>query len=321
MAEITAALVKQLREKTGAGMMDCKKALTESAGDLEAASDWLRKNGLAAAAKKAGRVAAEGLVGVSVNGDTGSIVEVNSETDFVARNETFQAFVRSVAELGLAAKGDVDAMKSATYPGGDRNVEGELTEMIATIGENMSLRRAASLSAAGGVIASYVHSAASAGLGKIGVLVALKSDGDKGKLDAFGRQLAMHIAATSPQAVSVGELDKAIVDREREILKEQAIASGKPPEIAEKMVEGRLRKFYEEVVLLEQVFVIDNETKIAKAVEAAAADAGSPVEVTGFVRFALGEGIERGEADFASEVEELTANKKDKDGDAPSDRP
>jgi len=306
MAEITAALVKQLREKTGAGMMDCKKALSETGGDIEGATDWLRTKGLAAAAKKAGRVAAEGLVGVSVEGDTGSVVEVNSETDFVARNDAFQDFVRNVTQLGLAAGGDLEALKAAAYPGSGRSVAEELTEMIATIGENMGLRRAASLSAEGGVLASYTHAAASPGLGKIGVLVALKSSGDAEKLTAFGKQLAMHIAATNPQSVAVADLDPAVVEREREVLKEQAIESGKPPEIAEKMVEGRLRKFYEEVVLLEQTFVIDNETKISKAVEAAAADAGAPVEVTGFVRFALGEGIEREESDFASEVAEMT---------------
>ncbi|HUT48027.1 MAG TPA: translation elongation factor Ts [Alphaproteobacteria bacterium] len=306
MAEITATLVKQLREKTGAGMMDCKKALSETEGDIEGATDWLRTKGLAAAAKKAGRVAAEGLVGVVVDGDVGAVVEVNSETDFVARNDAFQDFVRKVAALGLASGGDLEALKSADYPGSGHSVGDELTEMIATIGENMGVRRVASLSADGGVLASYLHSAAAPGLGKIGVLVALKSTGDRDKLEAFGRQIAMHIAATSPQSVSVSELDPAVVEREREVLKEQAIESGKPPEIAEKMVEGRLRKFYEEVVLLEQTFVIDNETKIADAVEAAAKEAGAPVEVTGMVRFALGEGIEREESDFASEVAEMT---------------
>jgi elongation factor Ts len=306
MAEITAALVKQLREKTGAGMMDCKKALSETGGDIEGATDWLRTKGLAAAAKKAGRVAAEGLVGVVVEGNSGAVVEVNSETDFVARNDQFQDFVRAVTQLGLASGGDLEALKAADFPGSGRSVADELTEMIATIGENMGLRRVAALSAEGGVLASYIHAAAAPGLGKIGVLVALKSDGDADKLAAFGKQLAMHIAATSPQSVAVADLDPAVVEREREVLKEQAIESGKPPEIAEKMVEGRLRKFYEDVVLLEQTFVIDNETKIAKAVEAAAADAGAPVEVTGFVRFALGEGIEREESDFASEVAEMT---------------
>jgi elongation factor Ts len=306
MAEITAALVKQLREKTGAGMMDCKKALSETDGDIEGATDWLRTKGLAAAAKKAGRVAAEGLVGVAVEGTQGSVVEVNSETDFVARNEQFQDFVRNVTQLGLAAGGDLEALKAADYPGSGRSVADELTEMIATIGENMGLRRAAALSADGGVLASYIHAATAPGLGKIGVLVALKSEGDAEKLAAFGKQLAMHIAATNPQSVAVADLDPAVVEREREVLKEQAIESGKPADIAEKMVEGRLRKFYEEVVLLEQTFVIDNETKISKAVEAAGKDAGAPVEVTGFVRFALGEGIEREESDFASEVAEMT---------------
>jgi elongation factor Ts len=306
MAEITAALVKQLREKTGAGMMDCKKALSETDGDIEGATDWLRTKGLAAAAKKAGRVAAEGLVGVAVEGTQGSVVEVNSETDFVARNEQFQDFVRNVTQLGLAADGDLVALKAADYPGSGRSVADELTEMIATIGENMGLRRAAALSADGGVLASYIHAATAPGLGKIGVLVALKSEGDAEKLAAFGKQLAMHIAATNPQSVAVADLDPAVVEREREVLKEQAIESGKPADIAEKMVEGRLRKFYEEVVLLEQTFVIDNETKISKAVEAAGKDAGAPVEVTGFVRFALGEGIEREESDFASEVAEMT---------------
>jgi elongation factor Ts len=306
MAEITAALVKQLREKTGAGMMDCKKALSETGGDIEGATDWLRTKGLAAAAKKAGRVAAEGLVGIVVEDGRGAVVEVNSETDFVARNDQFQDFVRTVTRLGLESGGDLEALKAADYPDSGRSVADELTEMIATIGENMGLRRAAALSAEGGVLASYVHSATSPGLGKIGVLVALKSDGDAEKLAAFGKQLAMHIAATSPQSVAVADLDPAVVEREREVLKEQAIESGKPPEIAEKMVEGRLRKFYEDVVLLEQTFVIDNETKIAKAVEAAGTEAGAPVEVTGFVRFALGEGIEREESDFAAEVAEMT---------------
>ena len=305
MAEITAALVKELREQTGAGMMDCKKALRETDGDLDVATDWLRKNGLSAAAKKAGRVAAEGLVGVTVADGKGAVVEVNSETDFVARNDAFQDFVRQLGPLAIETGGDLDALKGAAYPGGERTVEAELTEMIATIGENMNLRRAATLSVDGGALASYVHNAAAPGLGKIGVLVALESDGDQSKLAAFGRQLAMHIAATNPQSVTVEALDQGVAAREREILKEQAIASGKPAEIAEKVVEGRLRKFFQDVVLLEQTFVIDNETTIAKAVEAAGTDAGGEIEVTGFVRFALGEGIERGEADFAAEVAEL----------------
>ncbi len=305
MAEITAAQVKSLREKTGAGMMDCKKALTESGGELEAATDWLRKKGLSSAAKKSGRVAAEGLVGVLVEGGKGAVVEVNSETDFVARNETFQGFVRQVTASALAADGDVEALKAAAYPDSGRSVDEELTEMIATIGENMDVRRAAVLSVGKGVIASYVHSAVAPGTGRIGVLVALASEGDADKLGALGKQLAMHIAASDPQAVSTDQLDPAVVSRERKFLKEQAIASGKPPEIAEKMVEGRLRKFYEEIVLLEQTFVIDTDKKVGQAIEAAAGEIGAGVEVTGFVRFALGEGIERKEDDFAVEVAEL----------------
>ncbi len=305
MAEITAAQVKALRERTGAGMMDCKKALTESGGELEAATDWLRKKGLSAAAKKSGRVAAEGLVGVFVEGGRGAVAEVNSETDFVARNESFQGFVRQVTATVLATGGDIEALKAASYPDSGRSVGEELTEMIATIGENMDVRRSAVLSVDKGVIASYVHAAIAPGLGKIGVLVALASEGDADKLTALGKQLAMHIAASNPQSVSTDQLDPAIVSREREILKEQAIASGKPPEIAEKMVEGRLRKFYEEIVLLEQTFVIDTDKKVGQAIEAAAGEIGADVAVTGFVRFALGEGIERKEDDFAAEVAEL----------------
>jgi len=305
MAEITAALVKELRERSGAGMMDCKKALTESGGDLEGAVDWLRKKGLAAAAKKAGRVAAEGLVGMAVAANKGALVEINSETDFVARNDKFQDFVRKVAALSLDKSGDVAAIAAAAYPGTGRNVGEELTQLIATIGENMNLRRAAALSAEPGVVASYMHNAVDATLGKIGVLVALKSSGDKAKLAELGRQIAMHIAAANPQAVSVKTLDPASVERERSVLSEQARASGKPEEIIAKMVEGRLRKFYEEVVLLEQIFVIDGETKVGKVVEAAGKAAGAPIEITGFVRFALGEGIERSQGDFAAEVAQL----------------
>jgi elongation factor Ts len=305
MAEITAALVKELRERSGAGMMDCKKALTESGGDLEGAVDWLRKKGLAAAAKKAGRVAAEGLVGIAVSGGRGALVEVNSETDFVARNDKFQDFVRKVSAISLAKSGDVAAIGAAAYPGTGRSVGEELTQLIATIGENMNLRRAAALSAEPGVVASYMHNAVDASLGKIGVLVALKSSGDKAKLAELGRQIAMHIAAANPQAVSVKTLDPAAVERERSVLSEQARASGKPEEIIAKMVEGRLRKFYEEVVLLEQIFVIDGETKVGKVVEAAGKAAGAPIEITGFVRFALGEGIERSQGDFAAEVAQL----------------
>lgn len=302
MAEITAALVKELREKSGAGMMDCKKALTESGGDIEAAIDWLRTKGLAAAAKKAGRTAAEGLVGVASEGTSGAVVEVNSETDFVARNDQFRGFVSNVAKLALEADGDIEALKAMAYPGGEGTVADELTKMIATIGENMSLRRTAAFSVSDGVVATYVHNQEIPGLGKIGVLVALESSGDKDVLQAFGRQVAMHIAATNPQSLDVDSLDQSLLDREREVLMEQARASGKPEEIIGKMVEGRLRKYYEEVVLLEQVFVIDGETKVGKAVEAAGREAGAPVKLVGFSRMQLGEGIEREESDFAAEV-------------------
>ncbi len=301
MAEITAALVKELREKTGAGMMDCKKALTEIGGDVEAAIDWLRKNGLAAAAKKAGRVAAEGLVGVVTEGTQGALVEVNSETDFVARNEAFQGFVSQVAEMALDAGGDVAALAAAAYPGGG-TVGAALTGMIGKIGENMSLRRTAALQVSQGVVAGYVHNQAAPGLGKIGVLVALESAGDADKLATFGRQLAMHVAAAAPQAVSAEDVDATALERERSVLAEQARASGKPEDIIEKMVQGRLRKYYEEICLLDQTFVIDNESKVCQAVEAAGKDAGAPVTVTGFQRFQLGEGVEREASDFAAEV-------------------
>ncbi len=304
MAEITASLVKELREKTGAGMMDCKKALTETGGDMEAAVDWLRKKGLSQAAKKAGRVAAEGLVGVATAGASGVVVEVNAETDFVARNENFQDFVTKVVALALEkGAGDVEALKAAAYPDTGRSVEEELTHQIATIGENMNLRRAARLAVGNGVVASYVHNQAVPGLGKIGVLVGLESTGDAGKLAEFGRQIAMHVAAASPQYLRVEDVDAAALERERQVLREQALASGKPEEIVDKMVEGRLRKFYEEVVLTEQIYVIDGESKVGKAVEGMAKELGAPVALTGFVRFGLGEGVEKEEKDFASEVQ------------------
>ena len=301
MAEITAALVKELREKSGAGMMDCKKALSENGGDLEQAIDWLRTKGLAAAAKKAGRVAAEGLVAVAVSGTKGAVVEVNSETDFVSRNEQFQGFVRQIAELALTADGDLDKLLATEFPGGG-TVSEKLTDMIATIGENMTIRRCESLSVGNGVLASYVHNAMADGIGKIAVLVGLESDGDKGKLEAFGKQVAMHVAAAKPQAVSRDDLDPEILERERAVLSEQARESGKPEEIIEKMVEGRLRKFYEEVCLLDQTFVMDGETQVAKAVEAAGKDAGGAISINGFKIFVLGEGIEKEEGDFAAEV-------------------
>ncbi len=302
MAQITAALVKELREKTGAGMMDCKKALTENEGDVEAAVDWLRKKGLAAAAKKSGRVAAEGLVAVATEGSVGALAELNSETDFVARNETFQNFARKAAEIALTGADTIDSLLAADFPGAGHAVSEELTKLIATIGENMVLRRVGRLAVSEGVVASYVHNQAAPGLGKIGVLVALKSAGDTDKLAAFGRQLAMHVAAASPQAVSPAEVDQSLLERERAVLSEQALASGKPPEIVEKMVQGRLRKYYEEVCLLEQVFVIDGENKVKKAVETFAKDLGSPVEVEAFLRLQLGEGVEKEEGDFAAEV-------------------
>jgi len=301
MAEITAALVKELREKTGAGMMDCKKALGETSGNLEEAVDWLRTKGLAAAAKKAGRTASEGLVGVAVDGTKGAVVEVNAETDFVARNETFQGFVAKLAELALN-NADIDALRAADFPGTGRTVDEELTHMIATIGENMSLRRVEQISVPEGVVTAYVHNQLAAGLGKIGVLVALQSAGDAAVLQGTAKQIAMHIAASSPAAVSRDDLDPAMIERERNVLSEQARESGKPAEIIDKMVEGRLRKFYEEVCLLDQVFAIDGESKVSAVVEAAAKDAGSPVTVTGFVAYRLGEGIEKEESDFAAEV-------------------
>jgi elongation factor Ts len=305
MAEITAALVKDLREKTGAGMMDCKKALNETAGDMEAAIDWLRKKGLSAAAKKSGRVAAEGLVAIASSGTKAAMVEVNAETDFVARNDAFQAFASKVAEVALASGADIEGLKTQAYPGASRSVMDELTNLIATVGENMSLRRAAQLSVSQGCVASYVHNALSPTLGKIGVLVALESAADASKLLALGKQLAMHIAAAKPEALSIADVDTKALERERNVLADQARASGKPEAIIEKMVEGRLRKYYEEVVLLEQVFVVDGETRVAKVIENADKEMGSPVKLAGFVRYQLGEGIEKTADDFAAEVAKM----------------
>ncbi|NKB57052.1 MAG: elongation factor Ts [Alphaproteobacteria bacterium] len=302
MANITAALVKSLRDKTGAGMMDCKKALTETEGDIETAVDWLRKKGLSMAAKKAGRVAAEGLVGVVVDGKTGAVAEVNAETDFVARNDDFQAFVRNVTSIALTNGESIDALAAAAYPGSDRSVADELTHQIATIGENMALRRCVALAVNDGVVVPYVHGALGEGIGKIGVIVALESEGDKAALEALGKQIAMHIAAARPEFVAVADIDENSLARERDVLTEQARASGRPEEIIEKMVEGRLRKYYEEVALLEQVFVIDNETKVSKVLENAAKELGKPVALKAFVRFALGEGIEKVEESLADEV-------------------
>jgi elongation factor Ts len=300
--EITAAMVKQLRDSTGVGMMDCKKALAETNGDMEAAVDWLRTRGLAKAAKKADRVAAEGLVGVATAGTKAAVVEVNSETDFVARNEQFQNIVGSVAKLALDADGDVVKLGEMPFPGTGHSVSAELTEAIAKIGENMSLRRTQTVSVTDGVVESYIHNAVKTGMGKIGILVALESTGDKAALSALGKQLAMHIAAAQPQAISPDELDQDVVARERAIILEQVKESGKSAEIAEKMVEGRMRKYFEEVTLLSQIFVIDGETKVADAIRNAEKDAGAPIKLTKFVRFALGEGIEKVETDFAAEV-------------------
>ncbi|WP_085900275.1 translation elongation factor Ts [Kiloniella majae] len=308
MAQITAALVKELRDQSGAGMMDCKKALAETDGNLEGAVDWLRKKGLAAAAKKAGRVASEGLVAVSTDGAKGAVVEVNAETDFVSRNEQFQSFVKAVAQQALTANGDVDALANSAYPGGEGTVADVLTKNIATIGENMSLRRTASLEVSEGVVASYIHNQTAPGLGKIGVLVALESSGDVAKLEAFGKQVAMHVAAANPQALDRDSVDVTALEREKEVLSDQARASGKPEEIIEKMLVGRLRKYYEEVCLLEQGYVIDGENSVGKAVELFAKELGAPVKLTGFVRFQLGEGIEKKEEDFAAEVAATLGN-------------
>jgi elongation factor Ts len=297
MPEITAALVKDLREKTGAGMMDCKKALTESSGDMEAAVDWLRTKGLAAAAKKSGRVAAEGLVGVASAPGRAAMVEVNAETDFVARNDTFQAFVEAVAGIALQIGDDLDAIKAAPFPGSGRTVAEELTHLVATIGENMNIRRARVLSVGSGVVASYVHNTLRPGLGKIGVLVAVEGTGEMAALETLGRQVGMHIAASTPEAIDIDSVDPAALAREKAVLVEQARQSGRPENIIEKMVEGRIRKFYEEVVLLEQVWVHDGESRV----KAVVAKAG--VKLAGFARFKLGEGIDKPEGpDFATEV-------------------
>ncbi len=303
MAEITTALVKELREKTGAGMMDCKNALVEMQGEVEAAVDWLRKKGLAKADKKASRVAADGLIGVASNGLHGALAEVNSETDFVARNDKFQAMVRMVADLALQTGGNLDKLKAAKVPGTKLSLEAHLKELIATIGENMSIRRTAALAVEEGVVASYMHSTTAPGLGKIGVIVALQSKGDSGKLAALGKSLAMHIAAANPMAVTEQDLNPAEIERERAVYIEQAKATGKSAEIAAKMVEGRLRKeFFQQVVLLAQVFVVDGKETVANVLKAAEKDIGSPIVVTGFVRYALGEGIDKGKGDFAAEV-------------------
>ena len=289
---VTAALVKELREKSGAGMMDCKKALAETGGDMDAAIDWLRKKGLATAAKKSGRVTAEGLVALAVAGTKGAVVELNAETDFVARNTEFQGFASGLAGLALDAS-DLDTLMDAGFPGTGRTVAQELTQKIATIGENMTIRRLQKIEVLAGVVVPYVHNATAAGLGRIGVLVGLQSDAEPAMLTGLGKELAMHIAATAPASLSVDDLDGSLVAREREVLIEQASASGKPQDIVEKMVEGRIKKFLQEVVLLEQISVIDGETRIADVLAKASKDMGATVTLTEFVRFNLGEGIDR----------------------------
>ncbi|MGN6551960.1 MAG: translation elongation factor Ts [Pararhizobium sp.] len=299
---ISAAMVKDLREKTGAGMMDCKKALTETNGDMEAAVDWLRAKGISKADKKSGRTAAECLIGIASEGTKAIVVEVNSETDFVARNDAFQTLVEGIAKVGLKTEGSVEAVAAATYPDSSKSVADTIKDAIATIGENMALRRSALLSVDSGVVATYVHNAVGENLGKLGVLVALRSAGDTEALTAIGRQIAMHVAATNPLSLTKDDVDPAIAERERKVFSEQARESGKPENIVEKMVEGRMRKFYEEVALLSQAFVINPDLTVGEALKAAEKDIGAPAEVTAFVRFQLGEGIERETSDFAAEV-------------------
>ena len=307
MANITASMVKDLRDKTGAGMMDCKNALNETGGDMEAAIDWLRKKGISKAAKKAGRAAAEGLVGVAVDAGTGVLLEVNAETDFVARNEEFKSFVKDASRLALKEGGDLEKLLAA--PMGSSSVQQILTELVAKIGENMSVRRTAALSVNPGVVAAYVHNPASPELGKIGVLVGLKSTADKDKLSALAKQLAMHVAAAAPLALTQAHMSKEVVDREYAIQKDLALQSGKPEAVVEKMMDGRMRKYYEETVLMQQTFVIDGETQIAKLIEKASKDLGAPVAIEGFVRFQVGEGIEKAQGDFADEVAQMAGGR------------
>lgn len=302
MSDVTPNDVKTLRERAGAGMMDCKKALVECNGNIEDAIDLLRKKGLAAAAKKSGRTAAEGLVGVCVDGEKGTVVEVNAETDFVARNELFQKYVECIATIANKDMLDLESLKKASYPRSEHTVSEELTNLIAVIGENMGLRRISHISVSNGVVASYVHNKVAADMGKIGIIVGLESSGDKAKLMELGHQIAMHIAAANPQSTTIDELDPAVLAREKNIVTEQAKSTGKPAEFIEKIVEGRIRKFYEESVLLEQVFVIDGTTKVKDVVLNVSKEIGTPITVKGFEKFVLGEGIERQTVDFAAEV-------------------
>ena len=305
---ITAQMVKELRIKSSAGMMDCKKALSETNGDMDAAIDWLRKKGLATASKKSGRIASEGLIGIYIEDNSGSIVEVNSETDFVARNNEFQDFVSSVAKISLKNNGNLEGVLKTKYFDSEKNVQEILTDKIAKIGENMSLRRTEVLSVSNGIIAGYVHNSVNENLGKIGVLVSLESNADKPALKKLGKELAMHIAATAPSSISVNDLSTDLVERERSVLIEQAMSSGKPEEIAKKMVEGRLKKFYSEVVLLEQTFVMDGETKVIDAINKLSKELDTPIQIKHFIRFNLGEGIEKDNKNFADEVAEQLSN-------------
>ena len=301
---ITAQMVKELRLKSSAGMMDCKKALTEMNGDMDAAVDWLRKKGLATASKKSGRVASEGLIGISLDDNLGAIVEVNSETDFVARNQEFQEFVISISDVAIKNNGNLDEILNSNFPNSEKNVKDTLTDKIAKIGENMSIRRSEIVSVSNGTIIGYMHNAVHDGLGKIGVLVALESKADKTSLQKLGKELAMHIAATSPSSISIENLSSELVERERKVLIDQAMASGKPEDIAKKMVEGRLRKFYSEVVLLEQTFVIDGETKVSDVIKKVSKDLNQDIKINSFIRYNLGEGIEKNTKNFADEVAE-----------------
>ena len=299
---LSASTIKEVREKRGAGMMDCKKALTETGGNMEEAIDWLRKQGLSAVAKKSSRVAAEGLIGVTIKNNSGAMVEINSETDFVARNELFQNFVKTCSTLVLSTKNDIEALQELPFPNSDRTVNQELANNIATIGENMNIRRVEFLEVSEGILVSYVHNNVADGLGRLGVLVALESKAEKNNLLETGKQVAMHIAATSPKSLNIEDLDPQIVEREREVLIDQAMASGKPKEIAEKMVQGRMNKFYQEVVLNEQVFVVDGETKIKDLIKKLSSDINHDVKIKGFKILKLGDGIDVGESNFAADV-------------------
>ena len=306
MAEITARMVKELRDKSGAGMMDCKSALVETDGDLDAAIDILRTKGLSAAAKKAGRAASEGLIGVKTTETSGAIVEINSETDFVARNDVFQTFVKNVTNIAQDVGGDFNSLKTSDYVSSSRTVEEEATQMVATIGENINLRRAAALQVEKGFVSEYVHNKVSDGLGKIGVLVALESEATPDQLSQLGRNLAMHICSADPQSIDVESLDPRTLERERKILSDQALESGKNDDIIQKMVEGRIQKFYQERVLLEQSYVLDTEKTVAESIKEVSVDIGSDIVIKGYVRYNLGEGLEGKEDDFAEEVARLS---------------